>query len=376
LATFLVVQPNLDIYGGAERVCHHVMKTLVSHGQKVELLTFDFDAGRYRTIMGEEIPKEVTVNSLGTRMEVSPPFTIYKKHHQLVYLFKRFRNQLQYDYLFSTQSASPFEPVYLSRGKKNIAYVHFPEIHDSYYRGSFKRKAYLWLFKRWVEQGVKELDFVFCNSKYTKTVIEKYWARLGVSDPAVVYPPVDLKAFWRDTPLSQRKLKVTYVGRFIPAKRHDYLKRLASECPQYEFVSIGGLMDSEKEWFNAFTQSLPVNYKVKPNLPRPELIHELQESRMYVHLMEGEHFGIAPIEALASGCVTLVHDSGGQGEFVPEKFKWKSYEDLKQKVTKYMDTDRDRDWEIERSVIWKDIAKLNPDTFEAAIWSHVEKVVS
>ena len=47
LAKFLVVHPYLDIYGGGERVCHNVIKTLVEHGQKVELLTFDFDASRY-----------------------------------------------------------------------------------------------------------------------------------------------------------------------------------------------------------------------------------------------------------------------------------------------------------------------------------------
>ena len=45
MAKFLVVHPYLDIYGGGERVCHNVIKTLVSHGQNVELLTFDFRAG-------------------------------------------------------------------------------------------------------------------------------------------------------------------------------------------------------------------------------------------------------------------------------------------------------------------------------------------
>ena len=129
MATFLVVHPYLDIYGGGERVCHSVIKTLVAHDQKVELLTFDFDAGRYRDIVGEEFPKEVVVHSLGKRIEVEPPFTIYKRHRNFVKLLKKYRDQLNYDYLFSTQSSSPFEPVFLNKAKKNIAYVHFPEIH-------------------------------------------------------------------------------------------------------------------------------------------------------------------------------------------------------------------------------------------------------
>ena len=84
MATFLVVHPYLDIYGGGEKVCHNVMKTLIAHGQKVELLTFDFDVNKYQSIFGEELPKEVTLHSLGPRVDAQPPFTLYKKHRRFV----------------------------------------------------------------------------------------------------------------------------------------------------------------------------------------------------------------------------------------------------------------------------------------------------
>ena len=256
LATFLVVHPYLDIYGGGERVCHNVIKTLVAHGQKVELLTFDFDAGRYRDIVGEDFPKEVVVHSLGKRIEVDPPFTIYKRHRNFVRLLKKYRDQLEYDYLFSTQSSSPFEPVFLNKAKKNIAYVHFPEIHYDYARGTFKRKLYLWLFKRWVEQGIDKLDLVFCNSNYTKEAIQRYWKSHGVKEPIVIYPAVNLDKFWCDKPLADRKKRVVYVARFIPVKRHEILKRLAADLPDFEFVSVGGLIDAEKAWFDKFQENL------------------------------------------------------------------------------------------------------------------------
>jgi len=77
LAKFLVVHPYLDIYGGGERVCHNVIKTLVAHGQNVELLTFDFEADRYREIVGEELPKEITIHSWEKELKLSrhSPFT-------------------------------------------------------------------------------------------------------------------------------------------------------------------------------------------------------------------------------------------------------------------------------------------------------------
>jgi len=373
LATFLVVHPYLDIYGGGERVCHNVIKTLLVNEQSVELLTFNFDADKYRDIVGEDLSKEVVIHSLGKRIEVNPPFTIYKRHRNFVNLLKRYKNKLDYDYLFSTQSSSPFEPVFLSKSRKNIAYVHFPEIHYDYARGNFKRKLYLWLFKRWVEQGIGKLDLILCNSNYTKDAIERYWKNRYVRGPVVVYPPVNLSKFWCDKPMSKRKKRVVYVARFIPAKRHEIMKRLALDIPDCEFISIGGLIDAEKAWFDNFNKNLPPNYSLKTNLPGNQLLDILQNSRIYVHLMEGEHFGIAPIEGLASGCITVVHDSGGMQEFIPEEFRWKTYFDLKDKIVNLIDrVDKDSYWEKKRESLWRDISVLTPENFQNNIWSLIQ----
>lgn len=370
LATYLIVHPYLDIYGGGERVCHNVIKTLVKNGQKVELLTFDFNANRYHDIVGEDLPNQVAIHSLGQRTKEKPPFTIYKRHRNFVKLLKNYRNELEYDYLFSTQSSSPFEPVFLDKAKKNIAYVHFPEIHYDYERGRLKRKVYLWLFKHWVEQGIDKLDLVFCNSNYTREALLRFWKQHGVKDPVVVYPPVNLEKFWCDKPLSQRSKRVVYVARFIPIKRHEILKSLASELPEYEFVSVGGLIDAEKAWFNRFQQDCPPNYSLKTNLPGPELVEILQDSRIYVHLMEGEHFGIAPVEGLASGCVTIVHNSGGMKEFIPEEYRWNNYEDLKDKIQRYINSGSE--WETKRKQLWKIISVLKPESFEQNVWSAIQ----
>ncbi len=372
MATFLVVHPYLDIYGGGERVCHNVIKTLISKGQDVELLTFDFDSERYKEIVGDEFPKEVHIHSLGKRIEVEPPFTIYKRHRNLVRLLKRYRDVLKYDYLFSTQSSSPFEPIFLNQARKNFAYVHFPEIHFDYAKGAFKRKLYLWLFKHWVEQGIGKLDLVFCNSEYTKEAIIRYWKSYGVKEPIVVYPPINLHLFWCETSLETRRKRVVYTARFIPIKRHEILKKLALDLPAYDFISVGGLIDAEKKWFENFSQNLPRNYVVKPNLPGPELLKILHDSRIYVHLMEAEHFGIAPVEGLASGCVTLVHDSGGMREFIPEAFRWNTYDDLKQKIVTNMNNPS---WDVMRRELWHRIEALTPDNFENGIWQHLKIVM-
>jgi glycosyltransferase involved in cell wall biosynthesis len=166
------------------------------------------------------------------------------------------------------------------------------------------------------------------------------------------------------------------VARFIPVKRHEIIKQLATDLPAYEFVSVGGLIDAEKTWFNKFSENLPPNYSVKTNLPGPELLEVLHDSRVYVHLMEGEHFGIAPVEGLASGCVTLVHNSGGMKEFIPDELRWEIYDDLKQKITWFMEDEGEiANWERKRQQLWSKILILTPENFQNKIWMHLQKVL-
>jgi glycosyltransferase involved in cell wall biosynthesis len=230
-----------------------------------------------------------------------------------------------------------------------------------------KRKIYLWLFKRWVEQGIDKLDMVFCNSNYTKEAILHYWKSHSVKEPIVVYPPVNLEKFWCGKPLAERRKRVVYVARFIPVKRHELMKRLATDLPGYEFMSV-------KAWFDKFKENLPQNYTLKTNLPGPDLLKILQDSRIYVHLMQGEHFGIAPIEGLASGCVTIVHDSGGMKEFIPEESRWGSYDDLKQKIVKNIELE-EYSWENQRKVLWEKISSLTPEIFQENIWEHINGTI-
>ncbi len=377
MAKFLVIHPHMDIYGGGERVCHHILKALVAHGQEVELLTFDFDQTRYAEIMGEELPKNITVHTLGNReiVEASPPLSVYKRRRNILKLLKKYKAAAIYDYTLSTQTISAFEAALFEKAKKNIAYVHFPEIHYDYDHSKLSKKAYLWLYKKLLEKDIGKLDLVFCNSNYTKAMTEKYWGRFGIKNPVVAYPPVE-ERFWSDKTLNQRDKRVLYVGRFVPQKRHDLMKKLADAFPEFEFVSAGLMRNSEASWFEHFSRDLPPNYKVKPNLSEEELIKLFQDSRIYVHFMEGEHFGIAPMEALASGCITLVHDSGGSGEFIPEEFRWSTFDELKAKIALLVESTNDYAvWNHKKEELRDKISVLKPENFEKRIWTSVTNLL-
>ncbi len=377
MAKFLVVHPNLDIYGGGERVCHHIIKALAAHGQQVELLTFDFDKDHYRQIIGEPLPSGISVHTLGKRdiVEADPPLSMYKRRRNIARLLKRYKATADYDYTFSTQTLSAFEVELFKKTKKNIAYVHFPEIPDYYAHYKTTKKMYWWLYKTQLERHINQLGLVFCNSSYTKAAIQKYWGKLGIEEPIVAYPPVE-EPFWSKKPLTERVNRVVYTARFVPLKRHEILKQLAVDFPQLQFVSVGLLRDTEQAWFDGFSKNLPANYTVKPNLPEKELISLLQNSTVYCHLMEGEHFGIAPMEALASGCITLVHNSGGSGDFIPQEYRWNTLEDLKEKIGKLADSRFSVEaWSMKKKLLQQKIAVLKAKNFEEQIWVNVEALM-
>jgi glycosyltransferase involved in cell wall biosynthesis len=374
MAKFLIVHPNLDIYGGGERVCHHIMKALIAHGQQVELLAFDFDKEHYHEIIGEPLPSSVSVHTLGNRgsVEAEPPLSMYKRRRNIIKLLKKYKATADYDYVFSTQTLSAFEVELFKKNKKNIAYVHYPEIPDFYAHYKTTKKMYWWLYKWLLERHINQLGLVYCNSNYTKAAIQKYWSKYSIPEPVVAYPPVE-EPFWSDKPLTQRVNRVVYTARFVPLKRHEILKQLATEFPQLQFVSVGLLRDTEQAWFEEFQKNLPANYTVKPNLPEKELISLLQNSTVYCHLMEGEHFGIAPMEALASGCITLVHNSGGSGDFIPQEYRWDTLQDLKEKIGKLAESGYSVEaWNMKKKVLQQKIAVLRPKNFEEQIWANVE----
>ena len=154
------------------------------------------------------------------------------------------------------------------------------------------------------------------------------------------------------------------------------MKKLAVHFPQFEFVSAGLLRDSEQSWFEDFSKDLPANYTVKPNLPEEELIKLFEDSLIYCHLMEGEHFGIAPMEALASGCITLVHNSGGSGEFIPEEFRWGTFEDLKEKIARLAEsTDEYAFWNKKKAELRDKISVLKPESFEEQISTSIANLI-
>ena len=80
------------------------------------------------------------------------------------------------------------------------------------------------------------------------------------------------------------------------------------------------------------TLGLSKRVELLPNAPRPQLENTLRKAKVYLHTMVEEHFGISIVEAMAMGCIPIVHNSGGMKEFVPERYRYETLQEAARKI--------------------------------------------
>ena len=177
------------------------------------------------------------------------------------------------------------------------------EIH-----GSGIRSAIRFLTTRII---LNNSDLVIAVSYFNKTEI------LAVSKPKrlnVVYNGIDTNEY---RPSGDGKI---FDGLTVAAGRNraqftrkglDRFAQLARCLPTRRFVAVGNL-PARREWKRRF----PRNVQITGPVPNDILLYYFQKSRFYCQLSRHEQFGVALVEAMATGCVPIVSDSGALPEVV------------------------------------------------------------
>ena len=286
-----------------------------------------------------------------------PFFGIYQRlisHHALRKAIEKERP----DYLYVDYQL--YKPILKTKKKYNfklIQYIHFPEaiyiedfknVHDPEkvklfredqreYMGKYFEnwwwslyfKVYVKLAKRiLVDDPFEYADYVLANSEYTAEAVHALYGKM----PEVLYPPVETEIFKRfSLPYGERQNAVVMIGRIAREKRHkiviDAISRTRSK-PKLKIV--GGLSPADEPYkseIERFAKEKSVEVEFHMNVPREEVAREAGSSKVLVHATEGEHFGIAVVEGMASGTPVIVHRSGGAYYSIVNKNKFgKSFE--------------------------------------------------
>src|SRR2546430_11402919 len=89
--------------------------------------------------------------------------------------------------------------------------------------------------------------------------------------------------------------------------------QLAALLPTYEFYVCGTLADFEYYEYLRRTVSdrKLANVHLEANIRSESLVKLLASAKIYLHTRVDEGFGISIVEAMAAGCLPIVHESGG-----------------------------------------------------------------
>lgn len=169
----------------------------------------------------------------------------------------------------------------------------------------------------------------------------------------VLYPPVNVSYFsYSNKRLcgSKEDIVVTF-SRFSKEKKLENIPVIAKQAVKGISFVIAGSCQTVSSYrvlqsLRELVKKLEVADRVKllPNISRERVRKLLWSSKVYLHTRENEPFGITIVEAMSSGCIPIVHDSGGPREFVPEYHRYTTIEEALMKIEKAV-----VEWSLEKS---------------------------
>jgi len=164
---------------------------------------------------------------------------------------------------------------------------------------------------------------VMVNSSWTSSHIMSIWAR---QDVHIVFPPAPVEDLMK-LPLNSRQNNIVSVAQFRPEKRHDFQIHIFAEvlktCRQAgikeepKLIFVGGCRNEADQQrvmdLKKLTRQLGVENQVtfELNASYEKLKAYLGSSKIGLHAMWNEHFGISVVEYMAAGCIAVAHRSGG-----------------------------------------------------------------
>jgi glycosyltransferase involved in cell wall biosynthesis len=145
---------------------------------------------------------------------------------------------------------------------------------------------------------------------------------LKVAKSRVIYPSINTNVYGRLAGNETRENQVITVARFTREKNLQLIPEIASKCPEdVKFAIVtasAGISDAFMQEFNYSCKKYGVESRIRLHfdIPFEQKLDILGQSKVYLHLMPGEHFGIALAEGCSAGCLPVAAKGGGQEEIV------------------------------------------------------------
>ena len=196
--------------------------------------------------------------------------------------------------------------------------IHFPEGPKKKWldlaNDPFKLAHWFYSFDKSISKG----DLQIVNSKFTGDSLLSVYPN---AQSTCIYPPVNEVDNTSSSRIQKKQKQVVSLGRFSPDKRQLEQIEIASLLPDFQFYLVGFINNQSyyKKCEEIIASKGLKNVFLVGNASAEERKRLLDESEYFIHNLRNEPFGITSVQAIASGCYPIVHNSGGQKEMIENK---------------------------------------------------------
>jgi glycosyltransferase involved in cell wall biosynthesis len=323
-----VAHISLNARGGGERLAVATIKAISSMGMDVELSTMEkpdlaLIHNAYGTRIDGDVKKIRTLNILQRYSPRGYSVTVNTHGDMLPFYHKDFtkKNAITYcHYPIASYLIDCDDPDY-SGVLQNMRLLSMaPKAHNRYYDAA--KSAYIKMMLN---------STVLTNSEFSRKAILKTFE----VDSTVLHPPVDVDIFRKACLTSNiRDDSILVISRFHPTKKIENAIHLAKLLRQNEVgtcMSIVGNMSPDGIGYLNYLSDLVRHYgledfvRFEVNVTFDRLLDLIRRSKVYVHPLPGEPFGISTVEGMSAGMIPVVPDIGGHTEFVPTKYQFHTF---------------------------------------------------
>jgi len=286
--------------GGGEKVVVAMAKAL-----DADIITTDTDA------IGK-IDPTVRVISLGKTLK-------YPGLKQISAMLKFYFCDFSRDYDFFIFSGN-WAHYAAHRHHPNMWYCHIliPALYDEQIKFiASENTLKLHFYKGWKRihsridaRSICHVDHIVANSNHIREKISRYYNRSA----DLLFPPIETKKFscgdYQDFWLS--------VNRIYPEKRIELQVESFKKIPRETLIIVGGYStgDHATDYAKKILNNLPGNVKILGQVSEKDLIDLFARCKGLICTSFDEPFGIAPLEAMASGKPVIAVNEGGFCETV------------------------------------------------------------
>jgi glycosyltransferase involved in cell wall biosynthesis len=265
-----------------------------------------------------------------------PSAKFYIENEEKAYLEKQLK-------INRALTENDIEDTTISKNKKKDNFT------EKIYKNNFDKKQYLKWLKETYDKMMQNTTLL-TNSEYSrKAIFDTY----GIKDCNVLYPPVDVNRFCNSISTQyfnknkdKREDIILVVSRIDPSKEIEKAIKLAKLLKEKEIgikMLVAGSLDSYfNDYYLYLKKTIEDNdlfdyVKIEINITFNKLLSFMKKSKIYFHPRPGEHFGISIVEAMCAGLIPIVADKGGQTEFVPKKYQYRTLEQASQIILHSLD---------------------------------------